>query len=618
MAAALFALTYFSLGVDASPSLVAWYKCDGSGADAASVPDAQGHSPMQLDLSGAAKVSLSSSSSGDSAAIGAIMLFGNASSGYPLRVPHHREIETEEFTIALWLNYWWDASGSVLFRRGSALSYFMLYRGSPKVEVHTATGGKTEWTAYPQACSAVFPGAWNHLAFTYSKKGDVSLYVNGAFCASGKGDSGGAKSDSAGLEFPQWAGLLSDFRVYSAPLAASDVAAVWNETRASYAPGTVAHALPPRGVVVAAGRAWTPPPLAPSAADTPLHDAWLNFNLSGPGTAVTAARLPAFVRRVVWSADPDPAVHEAAGTPLLSRPHPARRTAVRELAAALQAMHSEAAGRKGSGVAVLSDAAILKDSELGDAVVIGTCEDRAVRRVLRAASPRSSCGSSSAACPRSCPLSPTASEEAFAVRLLGLPDGGGGRVLLVVGGGAPGMLYGAFGIARRVQLGGSGGGSGDDNGRAWWDDRASLAWEESPSTRYRIINHWNQWRGFAMDAFYPPALAGRGDSMFNWTAMALNTTAATRQVRDWARLLASVGVNALAPQDVNYDQRCAYLQHLDELPALAAVLREYAIALFWTPNYLLAPLQSTADALYAAVPDFGGCKMMTRAMCLAV
>jgi hypothetical protein len=572
-----------------SPSLVAWYKCDGSGANPASVPDAQGHAAMQLDLTGAAKVPLSSAAG----APGAVMLFGNASSGFPVVVPHHKEIESEEFSFSLWLNYWWDAAGGTLFARGDALSYVMLYRGSPKIEVHNGAGGKTEWTAYPRACSAILPGAWTHLVLSYAKSGEARLHVNGAFCASGKGDSGGAKSDSADLRFPQWAGMLSDFRMYDGPLADADAAAVYNATRAAYTPGAVRYALPPTAVIAAAGRAWTPPPLVPSAADAPMHAAWLNYNLShgsGGASAGAAAPLPqppAFLRRIVWSADPDPAVHEAARTPLLSRPHPARRTAVRELAVALRAPTLD------DGDLSEEDDDSSSGSALGDSVVIGVCADRAVRRVLRAAASSGGGGGGDG----KCPLAPGSSEEAFAVRTLELPRRQ--RVLLVVGGGAAGMLYGAFGIARRMQLGGQG-------GSAWWQ-QLDDDWQESPSTRFRCLNHWNQWRGFAMDAFYPPALAGRGASMFNWTALALNTAASMQQVRDWARLLASVGVNALAPQDVNYDPRCAYLEHLRELPALAAALREFAISLFWTPNFLLAPLQATADALYAAVPDFGGC-----------
>ena len=41
-------------------------------------------------------------------------------------------------------------------------------------------------------------------------------------------------------------------------------------------------------------------------------------------------------------------------------------------------------------------------------------------------------------------------------------------------------------------------------------------------------------------------------------------------------------------------------RHLDELAVLGDLLRRYAVRLFWTPNYLLAPQQAVADAVEAA------------------
>ena len=37
---------------------------------------------------------------------------------------------------------------------------------------------------------------------------------------------------------------------------------------------------------------------------------------------------------------------------------------------------------------------------------------------------------------------------------------------------------------------------------------------------------------------------------------------------------------------------------------MGKLVRQWGIRLYWTPNYQLAP--TAADALYAAVPDFGG------------
>lgn len=49
-----------------------------------------------------------------------------------------------------------------------------------------------------------------------------------------------------------------------------------------------------------------------------------------------------------------------------------------------------------------------------------------------------------------------------------------------------------------------------------------------------------------------------------------------------------------------------FLNHLTEVETLGTILRAYAIRLFFTPNYILAPQQEVADKLYTAVPDFGG------------
>ena len=47
-------------------------------------------------------------------------------------------------------------------------------------------------------------------------------------------------------------------------------------------------------------------------------------------------------------------------------------------------------------------------------------------------------------------------------------------------------------------------------------------------------------------------MAGRGDTFFDWHALKVGGAngTATQRIRDWARLLASVSINAIAPQDV--------------------------------------------------------------------
>jgi hypothetical protein len=43
-----------------------------------------------------------------------------------------------------------------------------------------------------------------------------------------------------------------------------------------------------------------------------------------------------------------------------------------------------------------------------------------------------------------------------------------------------------------------------------------------------------------------------------------------------------------------------------DVKVLGDVLRKYAVRLFWTPNFLVSALPTTADSLYEQVPDFGG------------
>jgi len=56
--------------------------------------------------------------------------------------------------------------------------------------------------------------------------------------------------------------------------------------------------------------------------------------------------------------------------------------------------------------------------------------------------------------------------------------------------------------------------------------------------------------------------AGRGDSLFSWEDLRVAQaepdpmkSVATKRIRDWARLLAAVGINAIAPQDVNWCEK---------------------------------------------------------------
>ncbi|MCY3723154.1 MAG: alpha-glucuronidase family glycosyl hydrolase [Candidatus Poribacteria bacterium] len=160
---------------------------------------------------------------------------------------------------------------------------------------------------------------------------------------------------------------------------------------------------------------------------------------------------------------------------------------------------------------------------------------------------------------------------------------------VVVAGGIPsGVVFGAFDLIRRIQIG---------------QDLRPLDVLENPQVPIRMVSHWSYFRGLFGDRWRG---GGRDDSIFSWEEL---RTGDTKRIRDWVRMLASCGWNALCPSEINWHYRNNFLEHLDGVEKLADICRDYGIKLYWSPSYLLALDPKTADTLYARVPDFGGYMM---------
>ena len=160
---------------------------------------------------------------------------------------------------------------------------------------------------------------------------------------------------------------------------------------------------------------------------------------------------------------------------------------------------------------------------------------------------------------------------------------------VVVAGGIPaGVVFGAFDLMRRVQIG---------------QDLRTLDVLENPQVPIRMVSHWSYFRGLFGDRWRG---GGRDDSIFSWEELRMGDT---KRIRDWVRMLASCGWNALCPSEINWHYRNNFLDHLDAVEKLADICRDYGIKLYWSPSYLLALDPKTADTLYARVPDFGGYMM---------
>ncbi|OKP95218.1 alpha-glucuronidase family glycosyl hydrolase [Paenibacillus sp. P46E] len=166
---------------------------------------------------------------------------------------------------------------------------------------------------------------------------------------------------------------------------------------------------------------------------------------------------------------------------------------------------------------------------------------------------------------------------------------------------SPGILYGVFHLLRIMGTGGS---------------VHNLNILENPVNQLRMINQWDNMDGSVERGY-------AGESIFYENNKIVGNL---QRIQDYARLLASSGINAIAINNVNVHRVESRLitEFLPDVAKLAAVFRAYAIKLFLSINYA-SPIElgglSSADPLdagvrewwtaaasevYAAIPDFGG------------
>ncbi|WP_169082417.1 alpha-glucuronidase family glycosyl hydrolase [Paenibacillus sp. PL91] len=167
---------------------------------------------------------------------------------------------------------------------------------------------------------------------------------------------------------------------------------------------------------------------------------------------------------------------------------------------------------------------------------------------------------------------------------------------------AAGVLYGAFHLLRLLA-----------HGRASTD----LDVIESPANGLRMINQWDN-----IDGSIERGYAGQS-IFYRENAISFSL----ERIRDYARLLASVGLNAISINNVNVhklESRFVTKEYLPQIAELASIFRVYGIKLFLSINFA-SPIEvgglQTADPLdpevrgwwreraaeiYESIPDFGG------------
>jgi alpha-glucuronidase len=203
-------------------------------------------------------------------------------------------------------------------------------------------------------------------------------------------------------------------------------------------------------------------------------------------------------------------------------------------------------------------------------------------------------------------------DEALTTLTASLPDRDGyviktasaeGRRLLVLAGQSEkGALYAVFHLLRLMQCG---------------ESLDELAIAEAPKNGLRMMNQWDNMNGSIERGYAGKSIFYRDNEIVKDMT----------RVRDYARLLASVGINAIAVNNVNVHQTETMLiteKLLPDVARLASVFRRYGIRTFLSINFA-SPMQigglptadpldpdvkrwwkERADAIYRHIPDFGG------------
>ncbi|WP_200215074.1 alpha-glucuronidase family glycosyl hydrolase [Micromonospora coerulea] len=185
--------------------------------------------------------------------------------------------------------------------------------------------------------------------------------------------------------------------------------------------------------------------------------------------------------------------------------------------------------------------------------------------------------------------------EGFVLRRV---RGDGGKDIVVVAStGDRGVLYGAFHLLRLLQT---------------EQPVERLDVRDRPANPLRLLNHWDNINDTVERGY-------SGGSIFQWSVPGLSPL-----VGDYARYLASLGINRTVVNNVNANPQFLTAKMLDEVAAVADALRPWGVTLMLSANFaspMVLDRLPTADPLdprvkawwrdkaaevYGKIPDFGG------------
>ena len=177
-----------------------------------------------------------------------------------------------------------------------------------------------------------------------------------------------------------------------------------------------------------------------------------------------------------------------------------------------------------------------------------------------------------------------------------------GEGIYIIGGGETGVLYGVFELIRRIASGKS---------------LRKMNTLENPKNPLRMLNHWDN-----MDGSIERGYSGNSFFFENEEIIVNDRT------KDYARLIASIGINAVVINNVNVRGKAASGlitdRYLGKLKEMADIFESYGTKLYLSVNFA-APMEigglTTADPLddkvaefwkdcvkniYQKIPGFGG------------
>jgi alpha-glucuronidase len=162
-----------------------------------------------------------------------------------------------------------------------------------------------------------------------------------------------------------------------------------------------------------------------------------------------------------------------------------------------------------------------------------------------------------------------------------------------------GVLYGAFALLRKIAFG---------------ESILRLNETQQPSESLRWVNEWDNLNGTIERGYAGPSI------FFENGAVRIDLA----RVRDYARLLASLGINGCVANNVNADPRVLQDDFLVQLARIAAEFRLWGVRLGLAANFAspkeiggletFDPLdpavmrwwEGRIDSIYKHIPDFGG------------